>query len=66
MPRVKSVSYLGPRGIKAWLDLNYPGNRVQVILRSTSTYPTRPTQLALDVKAGEDGVIMIALVPLAF
>jgi hypothetical protein len=66
IPRAKSVSYLGPGGISAWLDLNYPDNRAQVILRSTRKYPTCPTRLGLSVEAGEENIVIIKLVPLAF
>ena len=59
VPHAKSVGYLFDSGIKSWLDLTHPGNRIQVVVHNIYRPPIPPQDLELEViKKGEKDIII--------
>jgi hypothetical protein len=55
MPRAKEVGYLNDYSIKSWLNLHFPGNRIDVVVESRTVLAAPPDDLEVLVGAADDG-----------
>ncbi len=49
IPHAKTVGYLIDHSIKAWLDLNFPSNQIEVVVQNRSWISTSPDYLSFQV-----------------
>jgi 4-amino-4-deoxy-L-arabinose transferase-like glycosyltransferase len=59
MPRAREVSYYAAFSIKAWLDMTYPNNSINVIIQNKVELPEIPLDIELRIDKNTDGSIRI-------
>jgi hypothetical protein len=59
IPHLRTPAYLTDYSIKSWLDLNYPTNRMKVVVHSRSRLEVSPGDLDLEMGENENVILTV-------
>jgi hypothetical protein len=61
IPRAREVGYLSDYGLKSWINLNYPGNQIRVIIDSRQSLSKIPDDIDLLVEVMDRGSTRLSI-----
>ncbi len=62
IPHAREVTYLNYYNIESWLNLNYPSNRMDVVIHSKTKLAVPPNNLDLELTHGKDNNVVINVI----